>query len=65
MIERGPFMIKEEVKKAAKLNEFDRRVLLAYSGVSLETGAKAAAEAAEIKAIHKNILVTVKINQYV
>lgn len=51
--------MKEEVKKAAKLNEFDRRVLLAYSGVSLETGIKTAAEATEIKAIHKNILIKV------
>jgi hypothetical protein len=52
-------MINKEVKKAAKLNEFDRRVLLAYSGISLETGAKATAEAAETKAIHKSILIKV------
>lgn len=52
-------MMKEEVKKAARLNEFDRRVLMVYSGVSMETGIKIAAEATEIKAIHKNIVVKV------
>ena len=52
-------MMKEEGKKAARLNEFDRHVLMAYSDVSMETGTKIAAEATETKAIHKNIVVKV------
>ncbi len=47
-------MVKEEVKKTAKLNEFDRRVLMVYSDVLLETGEKTAAEATAAKVIHKN-----------
>jgi len=47
-------MIKEVLKKAAKLNEFDRRVLMIYSDISLETGARIAVETAQAKAIYKN-----------
>ena len=52
-------MMTEKVKKTAKLNEFDRHVLMVYSDVSLETGAKITAETAEIKAIHKNTIIKV------
>lgn len=51
--------MKKEVKKPAKLSVFDRHVLMAYSGVSLETGARIADEAAGIKAIHKSLSVKV------
>ena len=51
--------MKKEVKKAAKLNVFDRQVLMAYSGVSLETGTRIAAQATDIKALHKNLSIKV------
>ena len=51
--------MKKEVKKAAKLSVFDRQVLIAYAGFSMETGTRIAAEAAEIKAIHKSVSIKV------
>lgn len=47
-------MVKEQVKKVLKLNDFDRRVLLVYADILRETGAKLTTEATEIKMIHKN-----------
>lgn len=51
-------MVREK-KKASKLNDFDRRVLLIYSDISLETGTKISAGTTEIKAIHKNKILKV------
>lgn len=47
-------MIKDDLKKVSKLNDFDRHVLLLYSDISLETGTKVTTEATDIKTIHKN-----------
>ena len=49
--------MKKEIKKPAKLSVFDRHVLMAYSGVSLETGTKIADEATGTKAIHKSLTI--------
>jgi len=45
-----------EIKKVLKLNDVDRHVLMTYSNMSLETGARIAAEATGTKIIHKNIM---------
>jgi hypothetical protein len=55
----GLNMNKQETKKVLKLNDIDRRVLLSYSNISLETGAEIVIETEEIKTIHKNVLLKV------
>lgn len=52
-------MKEQEKKKVMKLNDIDRHVLLNYSHMVLETGAKIVAEATDTKTIHKNIMLKV------
>lgn len=48
-------MSNKEPKKNSKLNEIDKRVLMSYANMSLETGAKVTTEATEITALHKDM----------